>query len=70
MLISVIAAASTRHDTIQLAEGVLDSTLTETLGLSYAKDTETITVFSATEGTDHYANGVVMTAFKGELFCM
>ena len=70
MLISVIGSASATPDIIQLAEGVLDSTLTETLGLSYAKGTETITVFSATEGTDHYANGVVMTAFKGKLFCM
>jgi len=31
---------------------------------------ETVTVFSPTDATDHYANGVVMTAFKGDLYCM
>ena len=30
----------------------------------------TTSVFHATEGSDHYANGVVMTAFKGKLYCM
>lgn len=72
LLLSFLLCVAVQADNedIRLAEGVLDSTLTETLGLSYAKDTETITVFSATEGTDHYANGVVMTAFKGKLFCM
>ena len=72
LLLSFLLCVAVQADNedIRLAEGVLDSTLTETLGLSYAKGTETITVFSATEGTDHYANGVVMTAFKGKLFCM
>ena len=63
-------ALHAEDENIRLADGVLDSTQTETLGLSFAKDTETITVFSATNGTDHYANGVVMTAFKGKLYCM
>ena len=72
LLLSFLLCVAVQADNedIRLAEGVLDSTLTETLGLSYAKGTETITVFSATEDTDHYANGVVMTAFKGKLFCM
>lgn len=70
LLISVMGSATTHHDTIQLAEGVLDSMQTETLGLSWAKDTETVTVFSAADDTDHYANGVVMAAFKGKLYCM
>ena len=65
-----MAVATTHHDTIELAEGVLDSTQTETLGLSWAKGAETVTVFSAADDTDHYANGVVMTAFKGKLYCM
>ena len=30
----------------------------------------TVSIFRATEGTDHYANGVVMTAFQGKLYCM
>ena len=70
LLISIMGSATTHHDTIQLADGVLDSMQTETLGLSWAKDTETVTVFSAADDTDHYANGVVMAAFKGKLYCM
>ena len=31
---------------------------------------KTVKVFTASEGTDHYANGVVITAFKGKLYCM
>ena len=31
---------------------------------------ETFKIFTAAEGTDHYANGVVMTEFKGTLYCM
>ena len=30
----------------------------------------TVTVFKAGDATDHYANGAVMTAFKGKLYCM
>lgn len=64
------ATLHAENEDIRLADGVLDSTQTETLGLSYAQGTETFPVFSATEGTDHYANGVVMTAFRGKLYCM
>ena len=38
--------------------------------LLLATEVKTYTIFRATEGTDHYANGVVMTAFKGKLYCM
>ena len=69
-LTSVMATATTHYDIILLAEGVLDSTHMETLGLSCVKGAETVTVFSAADDTDHYANGVVMTAFKGKLYCM
>lgn len=31
---------------------------------------ETYTVFTPTDSTDHYSNGVVMTAFKDVLYCM
>ena len=31
---------------------------------------KTVTIFKAAEGTDHYSNGVVMTAFKDKLYCM
>ena len=42
----------------------------ETLGLEYAPGAETVTVFCAEDSTDHYANGAVMAAFKGALYCM
>ena len=58
------------HDRIRITEGVLDSTQTTTLGLPMAMDMETVTVFTPTDSDDHYANGVVMAAFKGKLYCM
>lgn len=58
------------HDGIRLIEGVLDSTQTTTLGLPMAMNMETVTVFAPTDSDNHYANGVVMTAFKDKLFCM
>ena len=35
-----------------------------------AAEVKTYTIFRAAEGTDHYANGVVITEFKGTLYCM
>ena len=53
-----------------LSSGVIDTTNVETLGLTMTDDTKTITIFSPDDETHHYANGVVMTAFKDELYCM
>lgn len=53
-----------------IAEGLLDTTSVETLGLRAVEGTRTVTIFSPTDETHHYANGVVMTAFKGLLYCM
>ena len=53
-----------------LAEGVIDTTCHETLGLQRVEAVKTVNIFTATDLTDHYANGVVMTAFKGKLYCM
>ena len=53
-----------------LAEGVIDTTRHETLGLEQSEAVRTVSIFTATDDTDHYANGVVMTAFKGKLYCM
>ena len=49
---------------------MIDTTNYETVGLLPAKGVKTVSVFKAGEHTDHYANGVVMTAFKGKLYCM
>lgn len=53
-----------------VAEGLFDSSQKETMGLEYAPGAETITVWAAKDDGPHYANGVVMTAFKGSLYCM
>lgn len=53
----------------RVRQGLFDSTNTETLGLSVPVGTETITVFRPSDTTDHFSNGVVMTAFKGWLYC-
>lgn len=54
----------------KIIDGLFDPTQKETMGLDYAPGAETVTVFSASDDTDHYANGVVMAAFKGDLYCM
>ena len=53
-----------------LSSGVIDTTNVETLGLTMTDDTKTVTIFSPTDETHHYANGVVMIAFKDVLYCM
>ena len=67
-------AASLQHDCTpalpRLAEGIIDTAQHETLGLPRAEGITTVTVFKASDMTDHYANGVVMTAFQGKLYCM
>lgn len=52
-----------------VTDGLFDQTKTESdLGLSKIEGAETVTVFTATDDTDHYCNGVVMTEFKGKLY--
>ena len=53
-----------------LADGVIDTTNYETAGLLPVKGVKTVSIFKAGAQTNHYANGAVMTAFKGKLYCM
>ena len=53
-----------------IVEGLFDATLKETMGLTYAPGAETVTVWAAADNGNHYANGVVMAAFKGTLYCV
>ena len=53
-----------------IPDGVIDTTKHATVGLKPAKEVKTVTIFKATELSDHYANGVVLSAFKGKLYCM
>ena len=70
LLISLHTTACAEGQIPRLAVGVIDTTLHETLGLKPVDGISTYTVFQATDVTDHYANGVVMTAFKGAVYCM
>ena len=54
----------------RIIDGLFNSSEKETMGLDYAKGIETIKVFSATDDSYHYNNGVVMTSFKNNLYCM
>jgi hypothetical protein len=54
--------------TFSITDNLFDSTKTDTLGLSKADGTELISVFSATDTTDHYCNGVALIAFKNKLY--
>ena len=53
-----------------VVDGLFNATDKETMGLDYASGAETFTVWAAKNDGPHYANGVVMTAFKGKLYCM
>ncbi len=48
--------------------GLFNQGDTDDLGLSKAPGTETVTIFKPTSGSDHFSNGVVVTAFKGYLY--
>ena len=50
-----------------ISEGLFDAAVKETMGLERAPGAETFTVFAASDEGPHYANGVVMAAFKGDL---
>lgn len=51
-------------------ESLFDESDANALGLSVVAGTEMITVFAPTDDSDHFCNGVVMTSFKGNLYCM
>lgn len=53
-----------------LSVHLIDTTQTATLGLEQDHRVETFTIFSPSDTTDHYANGVVMTAWHNSLYCM
>lgn len=48
---------------------LFDQNEEDSLGLTTADGTETITVFAPTDSTDYFSNGVFMTAFNGNLYC-
>ncbi|MBS2100116.1 exo-alpha-sialidase [Carboxylicivirga linearis] len=56
------------HFTVK--EGLFDQEQTNDLGLPEVIEAETFTIYTATDSTDKYVNGAVMTSFKGKLYCM
>lgn len=71
LLLAILFSTGQAQETLPyIADGLLDSTHIETLGLKASTAVTTVTIFSPTDETMHYANGVVMTAFKNTLFCM
>jgi hypothetical protein len=71
LILTVCPAEAEEYKTLPyLSSGVIDTTDIETLGLTMTEDTQTVTIFTPSEESNHYANGVVMTAFKGWLYCM
>ncbi|MBO7325611.1 MAG: exo-alpha-sialidase [Bacteroidales bacterium] len=55
---------------VSVLDGLFNASNTNTLGLTMAEGTETITVFAPSNATDHFSHGAVMIAFKGNLYCM
>jgi hypothetical protein len=62
-------AAQTADLPFTIKTDVFDQAKPDNLGLTIAQGTETITVFRPSDSTDHFSNGVVMTGFKGWLYC-
>ncbi len=54
----------------RLAPNLIDTTQHADVGLQRTVGVETFTVFAPSDDTDHYANGVVMTAYNDCLYCM
>lgn len=64
LLLAILFSTGQAQETLPyIADGLLDSTHIETLGLKASPAVTTVTIFSPTDETMHYANGVVMTAF-------
>jgi hypothetical protein len=51
-----------------IQSGLFDHSQPNTLGLVFAPDTKTYTIFHPQDNTDKYNNGVVLVAFKGYLY--
>ena len=69
-ILTLTASADTDQHIPFLTDGVIDTTNYETAGLIPTAGIKMVTIFKADEHTDHYANGAVMAAFKGKLYCM
>ena len=69
ILISNNYAVNAQGTPFTISPGLFNQSNLIDLDLSVASGTETISVFEPADTTDHYSNGVVMTAFKGYFYC-
>lgn len=67
--ILIFQTAFSQELPLYVAADLYDASKPDNLGLERAEGTETIRVFSPTNKTDKFSNNVVMTAFKGVLYC-
>ncbi len=54
---------------LNIKDGLLDQSNTDTLSLFYPEGLETVTVWKAQDEGDHYCNGVCIVKFKNKLYC-
>ena len=70
LFVNFILLIKSSETPINVLPDLFDSSQKETMGLEYAPGIKTVKVFSASDNTNHYNNGVVMTSFKNNLYCM
>ena len=63
------ANASSAELPFAVKSGLYNQDMPDDLGLVKAQGTETITIFSPTESTDQFSNGVIMVGFKDSIYC-
>ena len=69
LFINFIILMKSSETPFNINPNLFDPSQKETMGLEYAPWIKTVKVFSASDNTNHY-NGVIMTSFKYNLYCM
>nr|WP_321451768.1 exo-alpha-sialidase [uncultured Carboxylicivirga sp.] len=70
LVLAFIFSSCLPQPNLSVEENLFDQSQTDDLGLPEPTEAETFTIYAATDTTDKYVNGAVMTSFKGKLFCM
>lgn len=69
-LFALLLCMNAAGQAFTVSSDLFDQSRPDDLGLVRAAGTETHTIFTPSESTDHFCNGAVMTAFKKNLYCM
>lgn len=67
-LLALLSPVFAEQAPYNVKPGLFDFSRPDDLGLKPAPGLQTFTIFRATDSTDHYANGVVLMPFKGNLY--